>query len=248
MARISKLDGLEIEVEPPQLIHDVFTLDHIAERFDDLAELFLNVANTQNAEEASLRLTSAADSAINMLARIGVLKLETEPHSRRFTPQQNEQTWLWLCVFFVQYDPNGVPNNPAGFSRSEKSPSGELVFITDPEHSRLRSQHHAAFSRYLADRIRDTEEAFVCTAKLLENGTIDRRPTAIMMPGPETPPKPTAERNDEPTDAEIERGRSVMSEMGAKNPSVRAFREAARNAGLKVGNAKLGTIFRRLKE
>ena len=57
-----------------------------------------------------------------------------------------------------------------------------------------------------------------------------------------------AGRTDEPTDAEIERGREVLASMSAKNPSVRAFREAARSKfAMKGSNEKLGKIFRDLR-
>jgi len=55
-------------------------------------------------------------------------------------------------------------------------------------------------------------------------------------------------RSDEPTAAELERGRTVLNGMGVRKPTKEAFRSAYRAAGFTGRNGKLNKIFDRLRE
>jgi hypothetical protein len=61
------------------------------------------------------------------------------------------------------------------------------------------------------------------------------------------PPVRRRERNDEPSDAESERGSKVLSGMATRRPSKEAFRNEYRQAGFKGSNKKLNSIFDAVK-
>lgn len=55
-------------------------------------------------------------------------------------------------------------------------------------------------------------------------------------------------RDDAPSTLDLENGSRVLNSMATKNPSRDAFKEALKDAGFKMSNAKAGNILRELKK